>query len=117
VRSRAELRRRPDGVDAAGPGRRQGSDLVFLEVDLGSYSRERVLGKVRAFRESERARSILIVTPTPERAQIVVASVRDAYGPAALDEMRPLSFEEVQGGMLDPGTEPLVRGEADALVA
>lgn len=113
VRSRAELQHRPDGVYEAELPDSKGRDLVFLEVDLGSYSRERMLGKVAAFRASERARSILIVTPTPERAQLVTEWVRDAYGPAALDEVQALSFDEVKAGMLDPGTEPIRRGSAD----
>lgn len=109
VRSRAALQHRPDGVYEAARPDAKGRDLVFLEVDLGSYSRERMLGKVAAFRASDRARSILIVTPTPERAQLVTEWVRDAYGPAALDEVQALSFEEVKAGMVDPGTEPLAR--------
>jgi hypothetical protein len=98
ARFRAELQHRPDGVYEAARADARGRDLVLLEVDLGSYSRERLLGKVRAFRESERARSILIVTPTAERGQLVVAWVRDAYGPAGLAEVQALPFDEVRAG-------------------
>ena len=100
-------------MKAAHPDRR-GRTVVFLEVDLGNYSRERILGKFRAFRASERARCILFVTPSPERAQLVV----DWIGETALDEVQALSFDELRAGTLDPGTEPIREaGRADGLAA
>jgi hypothetical protein len=107
-------RHRPDGVyDAAQPDA-HGRTLVFLEVDLGHYSRERILGKVSAFLDHPRARSILIVSPNRDRSRLVSSWVRDAYGEAIIGQVQPLTFDQLRdGSYLRPGTEPAPRSSSD----
>lgn len=104
---RDAFRHRPDAVYTARQADANGRRLVFLEVDLGHYSRERILGKVNAFLESPEARSILLVAPSRERARQVGGWVRDAYGEEVMGRVQPLTFDQVRdGGYLRPGTEP-----------
>jgi hypothetical protein len=99
---------RPSRPDA------HGRNLVFLEVDLGHYSRERVLGKVKAFLDNPDARSIVLVTRTRERARRLGDWVR-AYGRGVMRRVQPLTFERVKtGGVLRRGTEPLPPERANA---
>lgn len=111
------FRHRPDAVYTASKPDAEGRQLVFLEVDLGHYSRERILGKVNAFLDSRDARSILLVAPTRERARVIGGWVRDTYGEEIVNRVQPLTFEQVrEGGYLRPGTEPAARRSSHAAV-
>jgi hypothetical protein len=110
ARGAEAARHRPDGVYEAAARDAQGRGLVFLEVDLGHYTRERLLGKVRAFLDDRLARSIVIVSPDRDRSRLVSSWVRDAYGEAIIGRVQPLTFAQVlEGGYLRDGTEPAVR--------
>jgi hypothetical protein len=111
-------RHRPDAIYRAAAADSAGRQLVFLEVDLGHYNRQRILGKVDAFLAHEHARSILFVCPTPERAAVVSGWIREQYGEGVMDRIQPLSFDQVrEGGWLDPGTEPSTGEDADRTAA
>lgn len=100
-------RHRPDAVYRAAQPDSAGRQLVFLEVDLGWYSRQRILGKVDAFLARPDARSILFVTPTPERAALIGDWIRAEHGDTMMRRIQPLTFAQIrEGGWLDPGTEP-----------
>lgn len=100
-------RHRPDAVYRAAAPDAEGRQLVFLEVDLGHYSRQRILGKLEAFLAHPAARSILFVAPTPERAALIGDWIRREHGDTIMRRVQPLTFTQVrEGGWLDPGTEP-----------
>ena len=101
-------RHRPDGTYVAAQPDAHGRQLVFLEIDLGHYSRERLLGKVKAFLHHPQARSMVIAVPTPQRAGQVATWMGETYGPAGLGRrVQARTFEELRdGGFLVPGTEP-----------
>ncbi len=64
--TKEQWRHKPDGVYRA-----HGADerrMVWLEIDLGHYSRERINGKVHAFRVDADAAHLLLVTHTRARA-------------------------------------------------
>lgn len=71
-------RNRPDavieGVDVAGRAR-----MLGLEVDLGHYSRDRIVGKAEAWRTYPEAGPLLIVVPDVARANKVNRWVRDRH--------------------------------------
>ena len=91
---------------------------MFLEVDLGHYSRQRILGKVDAFLDHPDARSILFVAHNERRSSITSQWIREKYGEAIMDRVQPLTFDQIrEGGWLDPGTEPAQGPDADALAA
>lgn len=101
------FRHRPDAVFTAAQADAQGRRTVFLEVDLGHYSRERILGKVKAFLSDTDARTIVFASPTPARAALVNSWIRDIYGDAIGQRMQTLTFDQLQaGGYLHPGAEP-----------
>jgi hypothetical protein len=101
------FRHRPDAVYTAAQADAQGRRTVFLEVDLGHYSRERILGKVKAFLANDDARTIVFASPTPGRAALVNSWVRDVYGDAIGRRMQTLTFDQLrEGGYLHPGAEP-----------
>ena len=103
---RGDRRHRPDAAYRCAPDER-GRDVVFVEVDLGHYSRARILGKVRTFFEHPEARSIIFATTTAERAELVGAWIRRAHGDAVMQRIQLLSIAELQAGAaLDAGTEP-----------
>ncbi len=65
MKTKEQWRHKPDGIYPA-----QGVEggMVWLEVDLGHYSRERINGKVRAFRADPDAVHLLLVTHSRARA-------------------------------------------------
>jgi hypothetical protein len=103
-----DRRHRPDAAYAARERDAHERGLVFVEVDLGHYSRARVLEKLRSFLGHEGARSILFITPDVERRAEVARWVREAYGEAVMQRVQPLTLDQVRDGSapLDPGTEP-----------
>jgi len=71
--TKEQWRHKPDGVYHALNPRQdthpsKTRPMVWLEVDLGHYSRERIKGKVQAFRRDEDAGHLLLVTHTTARA-------------------------------------------------
>jgi hypothetical protein len=118
VHAQNAQRHRPDAVYRAVAPDAQGRQLVFLEVDLGHYSRQRILGKVDAFLAHPAARSILFVTPTQERAAVVSTWIREQYGEGIMGRIQPLTFDQIrEGGWLDPGTEPTAGPDAERTAA
>ena len=111
-------RHRPDAVYRAASPDASGRRLVFLEVDLGHYNRQRILGKVDAFLGHPDARSILFVSNTSERSAVVTAWIREQYGEGIMGRVQPLTFDQIrEGGWLDPGTEPATGEDARATAA
>ena len=104
-----EHRHRPDGAYRSHPDE-LGRDLVFVEVDLGHYSRARLLGKLRAFLDHGDARSILIAAPTEQRAELIAQWARERYGNHVIDRVQLFTIAELHAGArLAPGTEPAGR--------
>ena len=71
--TKEQWRHKPDGVYHALNPRQdthpsKTRPLVWLEVDLGHYSRERIRGKVQSFHRDEEAGHLLLVTHTAARA-------------------------------------------------
>lgn len=96
-----DRRRRPDGAYRAAPDK-QGRELVLVEVDLGHYTRHRILEKTQGFLEHPDARDIILATPSGERADLVARWIRDAYGPAVMDRVHVLAFAELKRGVAIP---------------
>ena len=86
---------RPDGAYRALPDER-GQSLVLVEIDLGHYSRERIEKKAMASLMHERARAMLIVVPTQDRATQVRGWVWDKVGIRSLDRFTVCTFEELR---------------------
>jgi hypothetical protein len=111
-------RHRPDGVYRCAAPDADGRQLVFLEVDLGHYKKDRILGKVEAFLAHPDARSILFVSKTESRSAVVSQWIREAYGEGVMDRVQPLTFDQIQeGGWLDPGTQPTNGEDAEKTAA
>lgn len=101
------FRHRPDATYLAAQADAHGRRTVYLEVDLGHYSRERILGKINAFLQAPDARAMLLIAPTQERAALLGLWARDLYGDAIAERLQTLTFAEIRtGGYLRPGTEP-----------
>jgi hypothetical protein len=97
----------PDGAYLAAQPDHCGRRVVLVEVDLGHYNRERILGKVSTFLADPDARSIIFAMPDNERASLIARWIRTAYGEHTMDRVQPLTFRQLQrGDMLDHGTEP-----------
>lgn len=109
------FRHRPDATYVAAQADGHGRRTVYLEVDLGHYSRERILGKISAFLQAPDARAMLLVAPTQERAALLGLWARDVYGEAIAERLQTLTFGEIRaGGYLRPGTEPTADGIQNA---
>jgi Replication-relaxation len=101
----AASRHRADGAYIAAPDA-QGRTLVLLEVDLGHYTRKRVLGKLAAFLAHPDASAIVLATPTWERAAQIGRWAREAHGEEVMRRVHPLTFEQVRRGLLPPELAP-----------
>jgi hypothetical protein len=118
VRGRDDRHQRPDAAYRAAQPDEHGRELVLVEVDLGHYSRRRMLAKVQGFLEHPDARSILIAVPNRERAALIARWVRDEHGPAVMDRVQTLPFADLhRPGALDPGTEPAPAARLDQVGA
>lgn len=105
--SSLDRRHRPDGAYAVAPDE-AGRDLVLVEVDLGHYSRTRVLAKALALTEHPRARGLVFATPDRDRARLVARWIREAYGPALSERLEIFSFAELEAGArLAPELQPI----------
>lgn len=89
---------RPDGAYRTTPDD-QGRHLVLVEVDLGHYSRARILDKFVGFIEHPEARSIMFATPTEDRADDICRWIREIYSPDAMRRVNAYSFEELKSGV------------------
>lgn len=107
VGGRDDRQHRPDAAYRAAAADERGRDLVLVEVDLGHYTRSRILAKVQTFLEHREARSTLFVTTTSERAELIARWIRDAHGAAVMERIQLCTLDELEHGHpLDPGTEP-----------
>jgi hypothetical protein len=97
--SAGQRRHRPDGAYPTAPDR-HGRSVVMLEVDLGHYSRQRILGKVDAFLADPDAKGVLFACPTDIRAAWVARAIRDAHGQHAMDRLQILSFQQIKDDRL-----------------
>jgi hypothetical protein len=95
----AASRHRADGAYATAPDT-AGRTLVLLEVDLGHYTRQRVLGKLAAFLAHPDASAIVLATPTRERATQIGRWAREAHGEQVIARVHPLTFEQLRRGLL-----------------
>jgi len=84
-----ERRHRPDAYRCAHPDA-AGRDLVLVEVDLGHYSRARVLAKMTSFLAHDEARSIIFAAPTEERSTLIVRWIREQHGQPAMERVQAL---------------------------
>jgi hypothetical protein len=95
-----------------------GRQLVFLEIDLGAYNKQRILGKLDAFVAHPAARSIVFVSPTLERTSAISSWIREQYGESIMDRVQPLTFNQIkEGGWLDVGTEPTTGPDVERTAA
>ncbi len=97
---------RPDGGYQARTADPDGRQLVLLEVDLGHYSRARVLGKTATFVEHPDARGVLFLTANQARADLIARWIREAHGEAIMDRVQVLTFDELAAGGLDHRLAP-----------
>jgi len=105
--ARDDRHHRPDAAYRAAAADERGRDLVLVEVDLGHYSRSRILAKVQTFLAHDQARSTLFVTTSAERAELIGRWIRDAHGAAVMERIQLCTLDELEDGHpLDPGTEP-----------
>ena len=84
-----------------------GRDLVLVEVDLGHYSRTRILAKVEGFKQHPHARGVLFACPTDRRAEQVREWITARYDTGFMRRCQVFSFRELQNHpRLEPGTTP-----------
>ncbi len=72
----------------------------MLEIDLGHYSRKRILGKLTTFLADPDAKGVLFACPTQDRAAWVAHTLREARGDRIMDRVQVLSFYQIQEGRL-----------------
>lgn len=110
-----DRRHRPDATYTAKPDH-QGRSTVMLEIDLGHYSRQRVLGKLATFLADPDAKGVLFACPNDQRAAWVARTLRDEHGDRIMDRVQVLSFAQIrEGRLLDdelrPTNTPLIGDE------
>ena len=107
-----DRRHRPDGAYHARPDA-DGRTLVLVEVDLGNYTRQRILGKLRTFLANEESRAAIFVTPTAERAQQIAGWIRARHGDGVMRRVQVLTLDELRDGqLLDPELSPVATNPA-----
>jgi hypothetical protein len=89
-------RHRPDAVYQAAEADRRGRDLVFVEVDLGHYSRARILGKLTTFLAHSRGKHVLFAVPSAQRQHTVNEWLRDEHGDTATHRISVHTFEQLR---------------------
>jgi hypothetical protein len=90
-----DRRHRPDATYQSLPDQ-AGCTTVMLEVDLGHYSRQRILGKLRTFLADPDAKGVLFACPTQTRAAWIARTLRAAHGDRIMDRVQVLSFAQLQ---------------------
>ena len=110
-----DRRHRPDAAYHARPDA-EGRTLVLVEVDLGNYTRSRILGKLRTFLANEESRGAIFVTQDAARAEQITGWIRARHGDGVMRRVQVLTFDELRDGqLLDPQLAPVVtnpRGDA-----
>ena len=86
---------RPDGAYRA-LADQKGRDLILVEIDLGHYSRARIVQKAWASLNHEHARAMLFVVPTEERAAQVRGWVWNDTGYSLMDRFDICTFRELR---------------------
>lgn len=99
IEIQGDRRHRPDATYTAAPDSR-GHTTVMLEVDLGHYSRKRILGKLATFLADPDAKAVLFACPTEERAGWIAVTLREAHGDRIMDRVQALSFAQIREGRL-----------------
>lgn len=99
IEVQGDRRHRPDATYAALPDD-NGRSTVMLEIDLGHYSRKRILGKLSTFLADPDAKGVLFACPTNERAAWVAHTLRQAHGDRIMDRVQVLSFRQIREGRL-----------------
>jgi hypothetical protein len=102
-------RNRPDGIYESDRPDALGRSIVFLEIDLGHYSRARILGKVNAFLETSEARLMIFASPTHTRAAWIARTVREAHGADVMARIDPMTFDAIRDGALPTDAQGEVR--------
>ena len=103
---------RPDGVYAADRQDRP-RPHVWVEVDLGHYSRRRIHDKVLAAMEADDVRGIILVCMTERRAEQVYDWLdRYPFYDASIT-IEVLAFDEVSLERLDPSLRPVAGPNGD----
>lgn len=100
IELQGDRRHRPDATYAAAPDDETGRSTVMLEIDLGHYSRKRILGKLNTFLADPDAKGVLFACPTQTRAAWVAQTLRNSRGDRIMDRVQVLSFEQVREGRL-----------------
>lgn len=99
-------RHRPDPGYVASPDD-SGRELMLLEVDLGHYSRARILEKAEGFRKHPTARGIVFVCSTEKRAYRVAAWIREGRGSGFMRRCYVFTMDEIRrGARFAPGSAP-----------
>lgn len=99
IELQGDRRHRPDATYTAAPDE-TGRSTVMLEIDLGHYSRKRILGKLTTFLADPDAKGVLFACPTQDRAAWVAHTLREARGDRIMDRVQVLSFYQIQEGRL-----------------
>jgi hypothetical protein len=99
IEFQGDRRHRPDATYIATPDE-SGRSTVMLEIDLGHYSRKRILGKVGTFLADPDAKGVLFACPTDERTAWIARTLREAYGDRIMDRVQALSFRQIREGRL-----------------
>jgi hypothetical protein len=92
-----DRRHRPDATYTAHPDH-GGRSTVMLEIDLGHYSRKRILGKLATFLADPDTTGVLFACPTQERANWIARTLREARGDRIMDRVQVLTFEQIHEG-------------------
>ena len=106
-------RHRPDAAYHAHPDA-DGRTLVLVEVDLGNYTRQRILGKLRTFLANEESRGAIFVSPDTARAEQVAGWIRARHGDGVMRRVQVLTLDELRDGqLLDPDLSPAQTNPGD----
>lgn len=91
-------RSRPDGAYLTSDADRNGRRAVLLEIDLGHYSRKRLIDKVAAFLQHSQARAMVFVCPGPTRVSAIIKTLRPRFGEDVFNVVDLLTFDEIAAG-------------------
>jgi hypothetical protein len=103
---RAKSFRRPDAVFEAVEGR-DGNRLVWLEVDLGHYTRQRIIEKVEGYLEARQAGFMLIACPTDAREEWLVDVLVKQFTGSIWERLDVRTFQKLRQGGPPDGDEKL----------
>lgn len=89
------MRHKPDAIWERPGATEAEAGTVLLEVDLGHYSRERILGKLRAFAARPGATAMLLVVPDAERVAQLRRWIGEDRALSSRRDFNILSFDEL----------------------